>query len=123
MYGSKRLFFTKLSTSPVLYRRYPDDILFIANSEQHAQENVEIMKSVSTIIRIGSLSIGTKVNFLDLSLTLVPNERPLSTRLPFVSYLGVCRVPHFKRSWSIQTELFRKVNDLIVLLDFKSNHS
>jgi hypothetical protein len=88
MYEWENLLFRKLSTPPVFYKRYLDDIVFIANSGARAEEILTAMVSVSKVIRTGSFSVGIRVNFLDLTLTLVPNASLLSVRLPFVYHLG-----------------------------------
>jgi hypothetical protein len=82
---------------------------------------LNVLKSTLPCIRVGTFQIGTKVNHLDVELTLVPNT--LSVQLPFISHLGVCRVAYPMEKCSIISKLYRKPSVLVVLLDFFSAHT
>jgi hypothetical protein len=94
----------------------------VANSQEHAATLLNVLKSTLPFIRVGSFQIGTKVNYLDVELTLVPNNSP-NNRLPFVSHVGVCRAIFSNGKYLIESKLYRKPSDLVVLLDFFSAHT
>jgi hypothetical protein len=116
------LLVNSLEEKPVFFKRYLDDLLIIANSETHALNILRTMQNVLPNIKVGSHSMGKIVNFLDVQLTLVRNTQN-KVRLPFISHIGICRCTYPDNRSSVQSQLYRKPSDLIVLLDYSSNHS
>jgi hypothetical protein len=117
----ERLLFSQLPSTPVVFKRYLDDILTVADSVESAECLINTMRNTLPYIKIGTCLVGVRVNYLDLQLSLVRNDTP-NTRLPFLSHIGICRYTYPNTLVSLKSELFRKPSDLIVLLDFKSNH-
>jgi hypothetical protein len=107
---------------PKFFKRFLDDILLVANSQEHATTLLEVLGSTLPCIRIGSSQIGVAVNYLDVELSLVANTSP-NNRLPFASYVGICRVTYPNEQYRIESRLYRKPTDLVVLLDFWSAHT
>jgi hypothetical protein len=113
------LVMTQLNEPPLLYKRFLDDVFVIAKSETHAQNIISAMRNCMACIKIGSYSVATSVNFLDIKLSLVNN-----TESPHYHYkLGSCSNVHNEIGLMICTQLYRKPLDLGVVLDFRSSHA
>jgi hypothetical protein len=111
----------QLPSPPRFFKRYLGDILTVADSVQNAEYFLSLMRNAVSFIKIGTFDVGTRVNYLDLHLSLVANDIP-RTRLPRFSHTGICRYTYPNTLASVQSELYRKPSDLVVLLDFGSNH-
>jgi hypothetical protein len=112
----------KLAQPPVVFESYLDDILVVANSEAHAATIIETLQTLLPKIKLGSFSVVRTATYLDLKLTLVLRDFK-APRLPFSSHIGICRYTYPTSAVSVQSELYRKPSDLVVLLHYTSNHS
>jgi hypothetical protein len=116
-----KLLLNSIPVAPLFYGRYLDDVLVLCESVQHAEIILAAMRSLISYIKIGDFKIDRSVNYLDIQLTVVQNNT-VAYRLPFISHLGVCRLPYAPNLCHVACDLFRKSRDLIVLLDFQSEH-
>jgi hypothetical protein len=112
------LVLSQLQQPPLLYKRYLDDIFVITRSENDAHAVICTMRNTMSCIKIGSHSIGRSVNFLDVQLSLMNNERHCNSW----SCANVQKCTYTEGA-IITSRLFRKPLDLGVVLDFKSAHS
>lgn len=69
-----QLLMDKLKDQPIFFKRYLDDLIFVANSEHHDNIILHTMQNLWPEIKIGTSSIGKVVNFLDLNLFVVGTE-------------------------------------------------
>jgi hypothetical protein len=113
----------RLTEPPLLYKRFLDDVLVIAQSEIHAHNILVTMGNTMKCIKIGTHNIGHSVNYLDIQLTLVDNWNAHSRACSLFCNSDSRNSTYLTNGMSISTQLYRKPLDLGVVIDFKSGHS
>ena len=94
----------KLTSPPVLFCRYIDDVLMIFQTRHDAETCLAVMRAANVNIKVGDSQIGSSVHFLDLNIEVNPRRH--------AALRGSCFATH----------IFRKSCDLRVILHMQSAH-